>query len=176
MDERCGLSAEVVTQAFSECPSYQALCDALLGGPLWALQYRCHLRPGLPVLPMLAKPNKKITEVLERLSGQAFTVELKYDSERAQIHLMGNGQVMVFSRSSENTTEKYPELRSAIRAAIDAVPQGIEAAARSFVIDSELVAYDRENSCFLPFQVLSTRKNKGGTGEGGQGASDHPGL
>eukprot|EP00968_Pinguiococcus_pyrenoidosus_P022311 scaffold3138_cov128-Pinguiococcus_pyrenoidosus.AAC.2 len=70
VDERCGLSAEVVTQAFSECPSYQALCDALLGGPLWAVQYRCHLRPGLPVLPMLAKPTKKITEVLERLRGQ----------------------------------------------------------------------------------------------------------
>eukprot|EP00968_Pinguiococcus_pyrenoidosus_P004120 scaffold272_cov137-Pinguiococcus_pyrenoidosus.AAC.1 len=109
------------------------------------------LRPGLPVFPMLAKPTKKITEVLERLSGQAFTAELKYDGERAQIHLMDNGQVMVFSRSSENTTEKYPELRSAIRAAIDAVPQGIEAAARSFVIDSEL--------------VLSTRKKKGSTEE-----------
>eukprot|EP00968_Pinguiococcus_pyrenoidosus_P015577 scaffold1442_cov151-Pinguiococcus_pyrenoidosus.AAC.1 len=43
--------------------------------------------------------------------------ELKYDGERAQIHLMDNGQVVVFSRNSENTTEKYPELRSAIRAA-----------------------------------------------------------
>lgn len=153
----CELSAEVVKQAFSECPSYTELCAALLAGPLWALQRRCHLRPGLPVAPMLAKPTKAITEVLERLSGQAFTAELKYDGERAQIHLLEDGSVCVFSRNSENTSEKYPELGGIVKEAIAAGG----GKATSLVVDSEVVAYDREKGVLLPFQVLSTRKKKG---------------
>ena len=36
----------------------------------------------------LAKPTKEIGEVLRRLSGLAFTMEYKYDGERAQVHLI----------------------------------------------------------------------------------------
>lgn len=59
---------------------------------------------------MLAKPTKAIGEVLDRFEGKEFTCEYKYDGERAQVHLMDNGEIAVFSRNSENMSAKYPDL------------------------------------------------------------------
>ena len=50
--------------------------------------------------------------MLRRLSGLAFTMEYKYDGERAQVHLMDDGSVRVFSRNSLDDSEKYPDLLS----------------------------------------------------------------
>lgn len=59
---------------------------------------------------MLAKPTKAIGEVLDRFEGKEFTCEYKYDGERAQVHLLENGEIAVFSRNSENMSAKYPDL------------------------------------------------------------------
>ena len=79
-------ATEVVKQAFSECPTYDELCKALLEGGIAELPQRCHLVPGIPVKPMLAKPTKGVQEVLKRLEGVQFTCEWKYDGALVATH------------------------------------------------------------------------------------------
>jgi len=94
----------------SELPNYDLVVPALMTGGVEKLRDVCKLTPGVPLKPMLAKPTKAITEVLDRFEGKEFTCEYKYDGERAQVHLLENGEIAVFSRNSENMSAKYPDL------------------------------------------------------------------
>ena len=149
-----GRGADILKQAFSECPSYDEVVPALLmDGGVDELHTRCHFRPGVPVKPMLAKPTCGVSEVLQRFSDVEFTCEYKYDGERAQIHLLEDGTVKIFSRNQEDNTPKFPDV-------IRRLPSYLKEGVKSVVIDGEAVAYDRENHKILPFQILSTRGRK----------------
>ena len=178
--ENIAAAVDAVKQAFSECPSYDELTSALLKYGVANLPEHCHLVPGIPVKPMLAKPTKGVSEVLKRLEGIRFTFEWKYDGERGQVHLLPDGSYRIFSRNSEDNTSKYPDLiammPSTIRrksGASDASSDASSAAASpsengepmvtSCIIDSEVIAFDRETGRLLPFQILSTRARKGTT-------------
>ncbi|KIR34105.1 DNA ligase 1 [Cryptococcus deuterogattii MMRL2647] len=145
--------AEIVKAVYSELPSYDLVIPALLKDGVEGLRKHCKLTPGVPLKPMLAKPTKAITEVLDRFEGKEFTCEYKYDGERAQVHLLEDGTISVFSRNSENMSAKYPDL-------VDQIPRALKPTAKTFVIDAEAVAYDLETKKILPFQDLSRRKRK----------------
>lgn len=95
------------------------------------------------------------------------------------MHLLENGTLKIFSRNSEDNTDKYPDLievlrRSKVRRALQYThftslhftsPGSQVEGVTSFVIDAEVVAFDRERGCILPFQVLSTRKRRVEAGE-----------
>jgi len=151
-EKRLEAAVNIVKQVYSEVPSYDALLNAALKVPLQQIHEACAFQPGIPVVPMLAKPTKSIQEVLNRLNGLNFTCEYKYDGERAQIHKTADGKLKVFSRNLLETSAKYPE-----------VPLFVEEAAKasnvdSFVLDAEVVAYNPQIGKLVPFQVLSTRK------------------
>lgn len=102
-------SSKTLKTVFSECPNYDLVIPSLLEGGVKLLREKIRITPGVPLKPMLAKPTKAISEVLDRFEGKKFTCEYKYDGERAQVHF-ANGKLSVFSRNSEDMSVKYPDL------------------------------------------------------------------
>ncbi|KAI4641519.1 hypothetical protein J4E93_007615 [Alternaria ventricosa] len=156
---------------YSELPSYEVIIPAMLEHGIMNLRENCRLQPGVPLKPMLAKPTKSITEVLDRFEGKDFTCEYKYDGERAQIHFVSHdakielataaptagksdrGVSNIFSRNSEDLSKKYPDILAKL-------PTWVKEGTQSFVLDCETVAWDMVEKKVLPFQQLMTRKRK----------------
>uniref|UniRef100_UPI00358FB082 DNA ligase 1 isoform X2 n=1 Tax=Myxine glutinosa TaxID=7769 RepID=UPI00358FB082 len=143
----------ILKQTYCELPNYDIIVPTLLAEGFERLPELCKLTPGIPLKPMLAHPTKGIGEVLKRFDEAEFTCEFKYDGERAQIHVLEDGQVMVFSRNQENNTSKYPDI-------VGRLKEVMQDHVKSCVLDAEAVAWDRENRQIQPFQVLTTRKRK----------------
>ncbi|NWI20146.1 DNLI1 ligase, partial [Crypturellus soui] len=112
---------------------------------------------GIPLKPMLAQPAKGVAELLKRFEEAAFTCEYKYDGERAQIHILEDGAVFVYSRNQENNTAKYPDIVSRVPKARSGRRKD---SVRSCILDAEAVAWDPDKKQIQPFQVLMTRKRK----------------
>ncbi|KAM0996675.1 hypothetical protein ACFX14_006744 [Malus domestica] len=146
-------AAKIVKQVYSLLPDYDKIVPALLSGGVWNLPEICNFTLGVPVGPMLAKPTKGVSEIVQKFQDTEYTCEYKYDGERAQIHFMENGSVEIYSRNAERNTGKYPDV-------VVAVSRLKKSSVTSFVLDCEIVAYDREKQKILPFQVLSTRPRK----------------
>ena len=157
--------------SLSELPSYEVIIPAMLKSSIFDLHESCKLQPGVPLKPMLAKPTKSITEVLDRFEGKHFTCEYKYDGERAQIHYVAHDATLgfatsaptsgksdrgvsnIFSRNSEDLSKKYPDILAKL-------PTWVKETTKSFVLDCETVGWDVEQQKVLPFQTLMTRKRK----------------
>jgi len=170
--EQFAKGESILKSVYSELPSYEVIVPAMLEHGIYNLRDNCKLQPGVPLKPMLAKPTKSITEVLDRFEGQTFTCEYKYDGERAQIHFVSkdseieyrssvpsatkdtkNGLAAIFSRNSEDLSKKYPDILAKLNT-------WVKEDTKSFVLDCETVAWDLIAKKVLPFQTLMTRKKK----------------
>ncbi|KFY04928.1 hypothetical protein O988_00406 [Pseudogymnoascus sp. VKM F-3808] len=163
---------QILKAVYSELPSYDVIIPAMVEHGIFNLRENCKLQPGVPLKPMLAKPTKAITEVLDRFENQTFTCEYKYDGERAQIHYVSKdaetkyansvpaaakgtagGLAAIFSRNSEDLSKKYPDI-------LEKLGTWVKPETKSFVLDCETVAWDMVEKKVLPFQQLMTRKKK----------------
>lgn len=169
--EKMAEGEAILKTVYSELPSYGEIIPAMQKNGLFNLSDVCKLQPGIPLKPMLAKPTKSITEVLDRFEGKEFTCEYKYDGERAQIHYVApnaihkfpqttatmqkdtQGLSAIFSRNSEDLSKKYPDVLAKLNT-------WIKDDVNSFVLDCETVAWDTQTKKVLPFQQLMTRKRK----------------
>ncbi|XP_004517660.1 DNA ligase 1 isoform X1 [Ceratitis capitata] len=142
----------ILKTAYCQCPNFDKIVSTLLTHGLDDLLKYCSMEPGVPLKPMLAHPTRGVSEVMDRLKGN-FTCEWKYDGERAQIHRDEKGNVNIYSRNQENNTTKYPDI-------INRIEHFMKDTVKSYIVDSEVVAWDIEQKQILPFQVLSTRKRK----------------
>ncbi|RVX20330.1 DNA ligase 1 [Vitis vinifera] len=107
-------AANIVKQSYSVLPVYDKIVPALLSGGVWNLPKTCSFMPGVPVGPMLAKPTKGVSEIIDKFQDMEFTCEYKYDGERAQIHYKEDGSVEIYSRNAERNTGKYPDVVVAV--------------------------------------------------------------
>ncbi|KAK0099528.1 hypothetical protein ONS96_008363 [Cadophora gregata f. sp. sojae] len=170
--EQLAKGESILKAVHSELPSYDVIIPAMLEHGIFNLRDNCKLQPGVPLKPMLAKPTKAITEVLDRFENQTFTCEYKYDGERAQIHYVAKdspqqyrgpasaatktesgGLAAIFSRNSEDLSKKYPDILAKLNT-------WVKPDTKSFVLDCETVAWDLVEKKVLPFQQLMTRKKK----------------
>ncbi len=104
------------------------------------------LSPGKPLKVMLFQKAANIANAFERV-GRPCALEYKIDGFRIQIHKT-SGKISLFTRRLENLTEQFPDV-------IDSVKNNITG--EDFIIDAEIVGYDRESGRYLAFQSISQR-------------------
>jgi len=132
----------VIKRCVCEYPNYDKILDGLLtvGKNIDSLLEICKITPGVPVKPMLAKPTKEIAIIFKRFENMKFTCEYKYDGLRGQIHYF-DGQCQIFSRNLMNMSETYPDI-------IDFVLKHTKGNIKNFILDSEIVAIDKNVDFF----------------------------
>ncbi|KAL9859493.1 putative DNA ligase (ATP) [Arabidopsis thaliana] len=146
------LAATIVKEVFSMLPVYDIIVGALLTSGVWNLPKTCNLTLGVPVRPMLAKATTRVDLILEKFKDTVFTAEYKYDGERAQIYYMEDGTVEIFSRHAERNTGKYPDVALVLS-------RLKKPTVKSFILDCEVVTFNREKEKILPLQSTRAHKN-----------------
>ncbi|XP_074305764.1 DNA ligase 1-like [Silene latifolia] len=145
--------AAIVKQAFAVLPVYDRIVHALFSIGVRKLQKSYGPSVGIAMEPMLCKAIGSVHDAIKNFGNGPYICEYKYDGERAQIHFMEDGRVEIFSRNLECSTRKYPDV-------VDTLKRLKRSSVTSFIMDCEIVAFDRSNKKLATFQKLMTRGRK----------------
>ncbi len=107
---------------------------------------KASLIPGKPTKVMLAIRVESLDEAFKAV-GKPAILEHKYDGFRCLINKKDE-KITLFSRRMENVTRQFPDV-------IESVKKYVKG--KSFILDSEVVGYDKKTGKYLPFQMISQR-------------------
>lgn len=116
------------------------------------------ITPGKPVKVMLAQRSESLEDAFETV-GRPAAFEYKYDGMRMQIHYK-DGDIHIFTRSLEDVTKQFPEVKSYLEEHIldyAAFQERLDGDQPSFVLDAEAVSYNADTNEYEPFQTISKR-------------------
>lgn len=111
---------------------------------------------GKPIRSERCERLPNVTKVFEKMSFDSAQDKVgvhatpKFDGFRVQIH-KDHEKVSMFSRNLENMTQMFPELIEGTRKQVKA---------KTAILDTEALAYQRESEEFLPFQETTKRRRK----------------
>ncbi|XP_004364857.2 ATP dependent DNA ligase [Capsaspora owczarzaki ATCC 30864] len=169
--DRLAAAAAVLKQCYNQAPNWEIILRALLKGGVALVAQTCRLQPGIPLKPMLGKICKDLANVIAELDGRDFAADFKYDGQRVQAHVWhprqpsnGPPRVRLFSRHLEDMTGRFPDVVELLIGMLSAsVAEGLpgdSSRIESFILDAEIVAFQRSTGKVLPFQTLSTRARR----------------
>ncbi len=136
---------EILQEAFDILNDFYEVCKISKHESLKGL-VNVKLIPLRPIKVMLYLKAEDLRDALTQLKPPV-AVEYKYDGFRMQIHKY-NGKIKLYTRRLEDVTKQFPDV-------VDYVKQFVNAS--SFIIDSEVVGYDKTTFKYLPFQKISQR-------------------
>jgi len=111
---------------------------------------KVELTPGKPIKVMLALKAENIADGFERARNEKGQValEYKYDGFRMLINKDENSRIKIFTRRLDEVTKQFPEVAEYV---------GKHIKAKTFIIDSEAVGYDKKTKKYTSFQHISQR-------------------
>lgn len=107
---------------------------------------KASLTPSKPSKAMLAIRVETIPEAFKAVGSPAL-LEFKADGFRCMLHKKNN-IITLFSRRMENVTNQFPDVVKDAQECIKA---------KSYILDAEVLGYDKKTGKYLPFQKISQR-------------------
>ena len=146
LDDRA--KRKLLEKAYNETSDLGLIARTLLSGGL-EVAAKLNITVGRPIRSELCERLPNPEKVFEKM-GERVHATPKYDGFRVQIH-KDHDRVSMFSRNLENMTNMFPEL-------IEGTLKQVKA--KTAILDTEALAYQRESEEFLPFQETTKRRRK----------------
>jgi DNA ligase-1 len=111
---------------------------------------KIELSPGQPLKVMLAPKAENMADAFERVKDKngELAIEYKYDGFRMLINKDEKGKIRIFTRRLDEVTNQFPDVVKYIQEHISA---------KTFIIDSEAVGYNKKTKRYTSFQHISQR-------------------
>jgi len=141
-------ATEIVQSAYDKITDFALVFEKALKGQIELKKVK--LSPGQPLKVMLALKAESIQDGFERAKDEQGKValEYKYDGFRMLINKDENGKIRIFTRRLDEVTNQFPEVQEYVKKFVNA---------KTFIIDSEAVGYDKKTKKYTSFQNISQR-------------------